>query len=158
MPVVKVIPQKINPITKQSIATTKKKRVAAYARVSTDSDEQYTSYEAQRDFYTNYIKAREDWTYVETYADEGRSGTSTKSRDGFNAMIERASFDFSIISAHFRIISSTISSSSLMHVFLHFAANQMLCCIISLRRSNLSFPDLNPQALIIISKYLSLWK
>ena len=55
MPVVKVIPQKINPMTKQAIATTKKRRVAAYARVSTDSDEQFTSFTAQVDYYTNLI-------------------------------------------------------------------------------------------------------
>ena len=38
-------------------ASIKKRRVAAYARVSTDSDEQFTSYEAQIDYYTNYIKS-----------------------------------------------------------------------------------------------------
>ena len=90
MPKVTVIEPTINPLTQAPILSKVKRRVAAYARVSTDSDEQYTSYEAQRDFYTAYIKAKEDWEYVDTYADEGRSGTSTKSRDGFNAMIERA--------------------------------------------------------------------
>lgn len=68
----------------------RKKRVAAYARVSTDSDEQFTSYEAQVDFYTNYIKGNPDWEFVEVYADEGITGTNTKHRDGFNRMIADA--------------------------------------------------------------------
>jgi DNA invertase Pin-like site-specific DNA recombinase len=64
-----------------------KRRVAAYARVSTDSDEQFTSFEAQVDYYTRQITANPDWTMVEVYTDEGISGTNTKKRDGFNRMI-----------------------------------------------------------------------
>lgn len=67
-----------------------KRRVAAYARVSTDSDEQLSSYEAQVDFYTRYIKQNPEWEFVAVYADEGASGTNTKKRDGFNRMIEDA--------------------------------------------------------------------
>ena len=68
----------------------RKRKVAAYARVSTDSDEQATSYEAQVDFYTRKIQANPEWEFVEVYADEGVSGTSTKGRDGFNRMIDDA--------------------------------------------------------------------
>ena len=50
-----------------------KRRVAAYARVSTDSDEQFTSYEAQIDYYTKFIQQRDDWTYVSVYTEEGMS-------------------------------------------------------------------------------------
>ena len=67
-----------------------KRRVAAYARVSTDSDEQFTSFEAQVDYYTRQITANPDWTMVEVYTDEGISGTNTKKRDGFNRMIADA--------------------------------------------------------------------
>ena len=67
-----------------------KRRVAGYARVSTDSDEQKTSYEAQVRYYTNYIKSRDDWEFVNVYTDEGISATNTKHRDGFNAMIADA--------------------------------------------------------------------
>lgn len=66
------------------------RRVAAYARVSTDSDEQFTSFEAQVDYYTRQITANPDWTMVEVYTDEGISGTNTKKRDGFNRMIADA--------------------------------------------------------------------
>lgn len=66
------------------------RRVAAYARVSTDSDEQFTSFEAQVDYYTRQIAANPDWTMVEVYTDEGITGTNTKKRDGFNHMIADA--------------------------------------------------------------------
>ncbi len=71
-------------------ALTARLRVAAYARVSTDQDEQLTSYEAQVDYYTRYIKANPQWEFVEVYADEGISATNTKKRKNFNRMIEDA--------------------------------------------------------------------
>lgn len=68
----------------------RKKRVAAYARVSTNLEEQQSSFEAQLDYYTKYIKGKEEWEFVEVYTDEGISATSTKKRDGFNRMIKDA--------------------------------------------------------------------
>ncbi len=56
--------------TEAPIAEHRKRKVAAYARVSTDSDEQFTSYEAQIDYYTQYIKARDDWEFIQVYTDE----------------------------------------------------------------------------------------
>lgn len=47
-------------------------------------------YAAQVDYYTRYIKSREDWAFVEVYTDEGISATNTKKRDGFNRMIQDA--------------------------------------------------------------------
>ena len=67
-----------------------KRRVAGYARVSTDLEEQQTSYAAQVDYYTNFIQARSDWTLVRVYTDEGVTGTSTKHREGFNEMVADA--------------------------------------------------------------------
>jgi len=64
--------------------------VAAYARVSTDTDEQFTSFEAQVDYYTQKIKSNHNWYFVEVYTDEGISATTTKNRDGFNRMIADA--------------------------------------------------------------------
>ena len=87
---VKVIPQTINPATRMPDMTIAKRRVAGYARVSTDSDEQYTSYQAQVDYYTQFIKSNPDWTFVDVYTDEGISGTNTKHRAGFNRMIRDA--------------------------------------------------------------------
>lgn len=68
----------------------RKKKVAAYARVSTDLAEQQTSYEAQIDYYTKYIKEKSEWEFVKIFTDEGISATNTKKRDGFNEMIKCA--------------------------------------------------------------------
>ena len=65
-----------------------KLRVAAYCRVSTDSDEQATSYEAQVEHYTDFIQKNPEWEFAGIYADDGISGTNTKNRDEFNRMIE----------------------------------------------------------------------
>lgn len=67
-----------------------KKRVAAYARVSTSSDEQLGSIEAQKDYFQKLITERPDWVLVEIYADEGISGTSLNRRESFNRMIDDA--------------------------------------------------------------------
>ena len=66
---VKTIPATLTRFTSTPLAEHKKRRVAGYARVSTDSDEQFTSYEAQVDYYTHYIKSREDWEFVSVYTD-----------------------------------------------------------------------------------------
>lgn len=87
---VTVIPPTINPLTHLSRVAVQKRRVAGYARVSTDSDEQFTSYEAQVDYYTQYIKRNPEWEFVKVYTDEGISGTNTKHRIGFNEMIADA--------------------------------------------------------------------
>lgn len=65
-----------------------KLRVAAYCRVSTDSDEQATSYETQMEHYTSYIQRNPEWEFAGIFADDGISGTNTKKREEFNRMIE----------------------------------------------------------------------
>ena len=90
MPRVTVIPASINPFSHKPSHVVQKRRVAGYARVSTDSDEQFTSYEAQVDYYTEYIQSRSDWEFVAVYTDEGISGCSTKQRAGFREMIADA--------------------------------------------------------------------
>ena len=61
--------------------------MAAYCRVSTDSDEQATSYEAQVSHYTEQITRNPEWAFAGIYADDGISGTNTKKREEFNRMI-----------------------------------------------------------------------
>lgn len=87
---VTVIPATINPATHLPTVMTRKRRVAGYARVSTDSEEQLTSYEAQVDYYTKYIQSKPDWEFVKVYTDEGISAVNTKRREGFNQMVEDA--------------------------------------------------------------------
>lgn len=70
--------------------TSHKRRVAAYARVSTEQEQQQSSYAAQVSYYTNYIQGREDWEFVKVYADEGISGLNTKRREGFKTMVADA--------------------------------------------------------------------
>ena len=65
----------------------KHQRVAAYCRVSTDSEEQITSYEAQKAYYTQKIEENPDWELAGIFADKGLSGTSMKKRENFNKMI-----------------------------------------------------------------------
>ena len=87
---VRAIPPTLNRFTSSPVLKVKKRKVAGYARVSTDMEEQQSSYSNQVDYYTNYIKSREDWEYVAVYTDEGISATSTRHREGFNRMIEDA--------------------------------------------------------------------
>ena len=65
-----------------------KLRVAAYCRVSTDSEEQATSYETQVEHYISYIKKNPEWEFAGIFSDDGISGTYTKKREGFNKMID----------------------------------------------------------------------
>lgn len=67
---IRTIPATLSKFTSTPIGSMVKRKVAAYARVSTDRDEQLTSYEAQVDYYTKYIKERDDWEFVSVYADE----------------------------------------------------------------------------------------
>ena len=87
---VTTIPATLTRFTAAPINQVRRRRTAGYARVSTDSEEQQTSYEAQVDYYTNYIKSRDDWEFVEVYTDEGISATNTKHREGFKRMIADA--------------------------------------------------------------------
>ena len=87
---VTTIPATISRFTAAPINEKKKRRTAAYARVSTDSEEQLTSYTAQVDYYTNYIRGRDDWEFVGVYTDEGITGTNTKHREGFKRMVADA--------------------------------------------------------------------
>ncbi|MGI6282537.1 MAG: recombinase family protein [Clostridiales bacterium] len=73
-----------------AVSVPKQRNVAGYARVSTEKEEQQSSYEAQIDYYTKYIKERPDWNFIAVYTDEGISATNTKKRDGFNQMIHDA--------------------------------------------------------------------
>lgn len=72
---------------------TSEKRVAVYARVSTDDPRQTSSYELQKNHYTDLVNRRPDWNLVDIYADEGISGTSLNHRDNFLRMIDDCNND-----------------------------------------------------------------
>jgi len=85
-----IIPKIEKPALDEATGILKKKRVCAYARVSTDLEDQKNSFEAQKDEYTTRILKNSDWEFVKMYSDEGLSGTSVKKRKGFKEMIDDA--------------------------------------------------------------------
>lgn len=81
--------KRITKIKENSLPVIKKKlRVAAYARVSTSSEEQLLSLETQKAHYENYISTNDDWEFIGLYYDEGISGTKMKKRAGLLRMLE----------------------------------------------------------------------
>ena len=86
-------------------------RVAAYCRVSTDKEEQLSSYEAQIEYYTDKINSNPDWTMVRVYADEGITGTSAKKRKDFLKMVrdcQRGKIDLVITKSVSRFCRNTL--------------------------------------------------
>ena len=107
--VIPAIPKTVS----HSDVSASKQRVAAYARVSTDTEEQLSSYEAQVDRYTNHIKNNDSWIFIEVYTDEGISATNTKYREGFNRMINDAlegKIDFIITKSVSRFARNTVDT------------------------------------------------
>ena len=86
-PKVITIPPK--PELVQGKAVQRQLRVAAYCRVSTDNEEQLTSYEAQQIYYTDKIMTNKNWTMAGIFADEGITGTSAQKRPEFLKMIRQ---------------------------------------------------------------------
>ncbi|MDQ0154140.1 recombinase family protein [Robertmurraya andreesenii] len=86
-PKVRVIPAKVRTGRNEPNAGGVKKRVAAYARISTNDPSQAGSYELQVAHYTEFIQSNPNWELVKVYCDEGISGTSTKKRLGFQSLI-----------------------------------------------------------------------
>ena len=74
-------------ITRDGNSAIAKTRVGVYCRVSTSHDEQLNSFYNQIAYYVGYIEDHEDWEFVDFYADEGISGTKTKTRNEFNRML-----------------------------------------------------------------------
>ena len=98
-----------------AVAKQLNRRVAAYARVSTDSEQQQSSVEAQQDYYIKLIDFRLDWTFAGIYVDNGISGTQTNHREGFNRMIQDAlagKIDLIITKSISRFARNTVDSIS----------------------------------------------
>lgn len=99
----------------KSYGMIKKKRVAAYARVSTDEENQVSSYEAQIEYFKKYICEHDTWEFVDLYSDEGITGCSTKKRIGFNRMIDDAlagKIDLIVTKSMSRFARNTVDSIS----------------------------------------------
>lgn len=118
MATVTKLPATLSHFTDVSLTECTKRKVAAYARVSTDHEEQLTSYEVQVSYYTDYINSRSDWEFVKVYADEGQSGCSTKGRLDFQAMVEDAlagKINLIITKSVSRFARNTVDSLSTIH-------------------------------------------
>lgn len=113
MPKVTTIPATISTFAFTPQNKTQRRKVAGYARVSTAMEEQTNSYQAQVDYYTNYIKSKTEWEFVNVYTDEGITGTSTANREGFKTMIDDAikgNIDLIITKSVSRFARNTVDS------------------------------------------------
>ena len=117
---VTTIPSTLDFYTKAPLMSTKKKRVAAYARVSTDNPEQLTSFETQKSYFEKYIRENPDWDIVSVYADEGISGTSLKKRVSFQEMVNgvrRGEIDIVLAKSVSRFARNLLDTISLTREF-----------------------------------------
>ena len=118
-------------ITKIEAAGGKKNklRVTAYARVSTNSDEQLISLATQKNHYERYIKAKKDWEYAGLYYDEGVSGTKLEKRDGLKKLLndcEKGLIDYILVKSISRFSRNTVDSIEIVRklcsagIFIYF--------------------------------------
>ena len=110
--VISVIPAKTG-LNRSRANKTNRVRVAAYCRVSTLFEQQESSFEAQKSYYTNLINTNEKWTMAGIYADDGISGTDMKKREEFNRMIsdcEKGKIDMVITKSISRFARNTVDT------------------------------------------------
>ena len=121
---------------KASKAKKKLLRVAAYCRVSTDSDAQLESLEAQKQHYENYISGRDDWEFAGLYFDEGISGTKKDRRPELLRMIsdcEAGKIDFIITKSISRFARNTTDCLEMVRKLLELMPCSDRLTIIALR-------------------------
>jgi DNA invertase Pin-like site-specific DNA recombinase len=116
---------KIDELEKSSLSKNKL-RVAAYARVSTDSEEQLVSLKAQREHYETYIKSNPEWEFAGLYYDEGISGTKKEKRPELLRMIrdcENNKIDFVITKSISRFARNTTDCLELVRHLIDIGVN-----------------------------------
>lgn len=105
--------KRITKIEAAEARSQRKLRVAAYARVSTDSDEQLVSLETQKQHYETYIKSRSDWEYAGLYYDEGITGTKLEKRDGLLSLLadcDAGKIDYIVVKSISRFSRNTVDT------------------------------------------------
>ncbi len=114
MPSTKIVTKiEANPLLVSRENEYRQLRVAAYCRVSTDSDEQLDSYEAQLAYYTDAIAKNPKWRFAGIYADEGITGTQANKRPNFQKMIrdcEKGKIDYILTKSVARFARNTVDS------------------------------------------------
>lgn len=121
--------------------------VAAYVRVSTDSDEQLVSLKAQREHYENYIKANPEWEFAGLYYDEGISGTKKERRPELLRMIrdcENVRIDFIITKSISRFARNTTDCLELVRQLLAIGV------YIYFEKENLNTGDMESEPMLSI--------
>ena len=137
---------KIDELTRSQLSKNKL-RVAAYARVSTDSDEQLESLKAQREHYENYIKSNPEWEFAGLYYDEGISGTKKEKRPELLRMIrdcERNRVDFIITKSISRFARNTMDCLELVRQLLNIGV------FIYFEKENLNTGDMEGELMLSI--------
>lgn len=137
---------KIDELTKSQLSKNKL-RVAAYARVSTDSDEQLESLKAQREHYENYIKSNPEWEFAGLYYDEGISGTKKEKRPEFLRMIrdcESNRVDYIITKSISRFARNTTDCLELVRQLLNIGV------FIYFEKENLNTGDMEGELMLSI--------
>jgi len=137
---------KIDELTKSQLSKNKL-RVAAYARVSTDSDEQLESLKAQREHYENYIKSNPEWEFAGLYYDEGISGTKKEKRPELLRMIrdcESNRVDFIITKSISRFARNTMDCLELVRQLLNIGV------FIYFEKENLNTGDMESELMLSI--------
>ena len=115
---IRIIPA-TKPVSAPGRASGSKQRVAAYCRVSTDSEEQLTSYTAQKAYYTQKIGENPDWEMAGIFADKGITGTSMKKRTEFKRMIaacKRGRIDLILTKSLSRFARNTVDSLEMVRM------------------------------------------
>lgn len=137
---------KIDELTKKQSSNIKL-RVAAYARVSTDSDEQLVSLKAQREHYEKYIKSNPEWEFAGLYYDEGISGTKKEKRPDLLRMIrdcESGRIDFIITKSISRFARNTTDCLELVRQLLNIGV------FIYFEKENLNTGDMESELMLSI--------
>ncbi|MFA6377235.1 MAG: recombinase family protein [Acholeplasmataceae bacterium] len=125
-------------INEETQEVIRKKRVCAYARVSTDDEDQINSYKVQVEEYTHRIKENPSWSFVGIYADLGLSGTSMKKRPEFMKMVEavrKGEVDLILVKSISRFARNVVDIVSLVHEF------RILGCVIYFEKENMYSDD-----------------
>ena len=125
--------KKVTKIDKiQPSPTSKKKlRMAAYCRISTDSDAQLESLDAQKEHYKNYITSRDDWTFAGLYFDEGITGTKADKRPMLLRLIEDCKakkIDFVITKSISRLSRNTTDCLEIVSSFIKWYTDVNIGC------------------------------
>ena len=125
--------KKVTKIDKiQPSPTSKKKlRMAAYCRISTDSDAQLESLDAQKEHYKNYITSRDDWTFAGLYFDEGITGTKADKRPMLLRLIKDCKakkIDFVITKSISRLSRNTTDCLEIVSSFIKWYTDVNIGC------------------------------